>query len=285
MPSSSFVLPLLLQSALLPFILALIALLALRGPRGSQLAPLVAVASGFLVSYFAVYHAQWSLLPHQSLDWLAWIVLFGSMAVAATEQTQAVILRHGARLGLSLGCAALVAWPALAANGWLQAVFPIATTGLLMYAFWSYLGATVRQRPTPALMLAVVAGGAGLALILDASQLIGQLSGALAVTLLTCLAFNLGRVRTAFSPAATGFTVMLLGTLLANAYFYAGFSLVSVLLLLSGLLADPLVAGVNNLRQRRGGMGSWLTAGVVTAIPVLATIGLAVLAAQESGGY
>ena len=77
----------------------------------------------------------------------------------------------------------------------------------------------------------------------------------------------------------------MLGTLLANAYFYAGFSLVSVLLLLSGLLADPLVAGVNHLRQRPGGVGSWLKAGVVTAIPVLATIGLAVRAAQELGGY
>lgn len=285
MPNLSFVLPLLWQSALLPGALALIALLALRARPWAPFAALLAVAAGFLASYFAVYHTQWSLLPHQALDWLTWIVLLGAVGVATTERTESPVLRHGARLVLSLGCAALVAWPALAINGWLQAVLPITATGLLMYAFWSYLAATARQRPTPALMLAVVSGGAGLALMLDASQLIGQLHGALAVTLLTCLACQIGRMRSAFSPAATGLSVILLGTLLANAYFYAGFSLVSVLLLLGGLLADPLVAGVNHLRQRPGGMGSWLTAGVVTAIPVLATIGLAVRAAQESGGY
>ena len=285
MPNLSFILPLLGQSVLLPCVLALIALLALRKTRWARFAPLLAVAAGFLASYFAVYGTQWSFPPHQSLDWLTWIVLLGAVSVAAVERAESTVLRHGARLILSLACAALVAWPALASRGWLQAVLPIAATGLLMAAFWSYLAATARQRPTPALMLAVVAGGAGLALTLDASQLIGQLNGALAVTLLTCLAWQIGRARSAFSAAATGLAVILLGTLLANAYFYAGFSLVSVLLLLSGLLADPLVAGVNHLRQRPGGVGSWLVAGIVTAIPVLATIGLAVRAAQESGGY
>ena len=48
---------------------------------------------------------------------------------------------------------------------------------------------------------------------------------------MACLAFNVPRVRTAFSGAATGLTVLLLGTLLANSYFYAGLSIGYVLLL------------------------------------------------------
>lgn len=285
MPDPSFVLPLFFQSALLPFVLALTALLVLRVPRLSELAPLVAVAAGFLASYFAVYHAQWSLLPHQSLDWLPWIVLLGSVGVVAAENTGRVMLRHLGRLALSLGCAALVAWPALAGAGLLKALLPIAVTGLLMFSAWTYLSAAVQKRSTPVLMLMVVAGGSALALMLDASQLIGQLNGALASTLVACLVFNLPRVRTAFSGAALGMAVIVLGTLLANAYFYAGFSLIYVLLLVGGLLADPLVAAVNRLRQRDGGVGSWLTVGALTALPVLATIGFAIRAAQESGGY
>lgn len=285
MPDPSFVLPLFLQSALLPFVLALTALLVLRVPRLSELAPLVAVAAGFLASYFAVYHTQWSLLPHQSLDWLPWIVLLGSVGVVVTENTGRVMLRHLGRLALSLGCAALVAWPALAGGGLLKALLPMAVTGLLMFSAWTYLSATVQKRSTPVLMLMVVAGGSALALMLDASQLIGQLNGALASTLVACLVFNLPRVRTAFSGAAMGMAVIVLGTLLANAYFYAGFSIIYVLLLAGGLLADPLVAAVNRLRQRDGGVGSWLTVGALTALPVLATIGFAIRAAQESGGY
>lgn len=285
MPNPSFVIPLFLQSALLPFVLALAALLILRTPRLAQLAPLVAVASGFLASYFAVYHAQWSFLPQQSLDWLPWIVLLGSAWVVATENAEHARLRHLGRLAMSLGCAGLVAWPALSSGGLSKAVLPIAATGLLMFAAWTYLSATVKQRPTPALMLAVVAGGSALALMLDASQVIGQLSGALAMTLVACLAFNMPRLRTAFSGTATGVAVILLGMLLANAYFYAGFSLGYVLLLAGGLLADPVVAGINRLRRRNGGVGSWVTAGALAAIPVLTTIGLAIRAAQESGGY
>ena len=285
MPDPSFVIPLFLQSALLPFAVALTALLVLRAPRLAPLAPLVALAAGFLASYVAVYHAQWSFAPHQSLDWLPWIVLFGAAGVVATENAAPTVLRHLARLTISLSCAALVAWPALASAGLPKAVLPVAATGGLMFAAWTYLSATVKQRPTPVLMLAVVAGGAALALMLDSSQLIGQLSGALATTLVACLAFNVPRVRTAFSGAATGLAVLLLGTLLANAYFYAGFSIAYVLLLVGGLLADPLVAGINRLRQRSDGVGAWATAGLLTAIPVLTTLGLAIRAAQESGGY
>ena len=285
MPDPSFVVPLFLQSALLPFVLTLITLWLLRAPRLAQVAPLIAVASGFLAAYFAIYYAQWSFAPHQALDWLAWIVLLGGAGVAATEQAGAAMLRHMGRLTLSLTCAALVAWPALAGAGLPKALLPIAATGLLMFASWTYLAATARQRPTPALMLLVVAGGAALALMLDASQLIGQLSGALASVLAACLAFHFLRVRGAFSGSATGLAVLLLGTLLATAYFYADFSITYVLLLIGGLLADPLVAVVNRVRQRDGGVGSWLTVGALSALPVLATVGLAIRAAQESGGY
>lgn len=285
MPNPSLLIPLFLQSALLPLLLALVVLLLLRKSSLAAWAPLLAVALGFLGSYFVVYHAQWSLLPKQSLDWLPWIVLLTSGAAVLTERASHLAVRHGLRLALVLGCATLVAWPAAVSGGLPSPALSIGGAGLLMFAAWTYLGATVRQRPTPALMLVVVAGGAALALMLDSSQLIGQLSGALATTVLACILFNFLRLPTAFSGAATGLVVVVLGTLLFNAHVYAGFSLGYVLLLLAGLLADPLVAGFNRLRQRSGALVSWLAAGALTAIPVLTTIGLAIRAAQESGGY
>lgn len=285
MPDPSFVIPLFLQSALLPFALALMVLLLARKAGWADGGALAAVAAGFLASYFAVYHAQWSFLPQQALDWLPWIVLFGAAGVAVADKTAHPLLRHAMRLALCLGCVTLVAWPAAASGGLPSPVLSIAIAGLLMFAAWTYLGATASQRPTPAFMLVVVAGGAALALMLDSSQVIGQLSGALATTIVACLAFSLLRGRGAFSGAATGLAVILLGTLLVNAHVYAGFSVGYVLLLVAGLLADPLVAGFNRLRQRSGGISSWVTAGVLTAIPVLTTIGLAIRAAQESGGY
>lgn len=285
MPNPSLLIPLFLQSALLPFVLALAVLLLLRKSPLASWAPLLAVALGFLASYFVVYHAQWSLLPHQSLDWLPWIVLLASGAVLLTERASHAAVRHGLRLVVSLVCVTLVAWPAALSGGLPHPVLSVAIAALLMFAAWTYLGATVTHRPTPAFMLVVVAGGAALALMLDASQLIGQLNGALAISVLACVLFNFPRLQTAFSGAATGLTVVLLGTLLFNAQVYAGFSLGYVLLLVAGLLADPLVAGVNRLRQRSGALASWLAAGALTAIPVLTTIGLAIRAAQESGGY
>lgn len=285
MPDPSFILPLFLQSALLPFALALTVLLLARKAKLVEWGALAAVAAGFLASYFAVYHAQWSFLPQQSLDWLPWIVLFGGAGVVVADKTAHSVMRHGLRLALCLGCVMLVVWPAVVSGGLPKPALSIAVAGLLMFAAWTYLGATVARRPTPVLMLVVVAGGAALSLMLDSSQVMGQLSGALATTLVAGLLFNLLRGQTAFSGAATGLAVLVLGTLLVNAHVYAGFSWGYVLLLVAGLLADPLVAGFNRLRQRNGGPTSWITAGVLTAIPVLTTVGLAIRAAQESGGY
>ena len=285
MPDPSFIIPLFLQSALLPFALALMVLLLTREANLADGGTLAAVAAAFLASYFAVYHAQWSFLPQQSLDWLPWIVLLGGAGVIVAEKTAHPLPRHAMRLALCIGSVTLLVWPAVASGGLQRPLLSIAVAGLLMFAAWTYLGATATQRPTPAFMLVVVAGGAALALMLDSSQVIGQLSGALATTIIAALVFNRLRGPSAFSGAATGLVVIVFGALVVNAHVYAGFSLGYVLLLVAGLLADPLVAGFNHLRQRRGGLFSWVTAGVLTAIPVLTTIGLAVRAAQESGVY
>lgn len=285
MPNLSFILPLILQSALIPFGVALALLAASRALRLGALASALAVVAGFMASYFAVLHAQWSLVAKTALDWLPWIVVFGAAGAVASERIGNAGLRVAARLAISLAAGALVVWPALAGLGLPKAALSAAVSGVLICAAWSYMARVVERRPTPPLLLAVVAGGAALALMLDSSQSIGQLSGALAATLGACVLFNLPRVRVAFSPAAAGMAVLVLGTLLANAQLYAGFSLGYVALLVGGLLADPLVEAVNRLRKRVGGAGSWATAAVLAAIPVAVTVGLAVKAAQDAGGY
>lgn len=285
MPDPSFVIPLILQSALVPFGVALAFLFALRRLAVPALVPAIALASGFVAAYFAAFHAQWSALPKTALDWLPYIAAFAVIGTLAAENAPQAVTRFLSRLVIALVAVTLVVWPAMASLGPAKAVTVAACAAGLITLAWSFLAGTTESRPTPAPLLAVVAGGAGLALMLDSSAALGQSSGALASALAACLLFNLPRVRIAFSATAAGTAVLLLGVLLLNAYVYAGFSPLYVALLASGLFADPVVAAIDGLRKRPGGAGSWITAGVLTALPVLTTIGLAVKTMQESGGY
>jgi hypothetical protein len=280
MPETSFFLPLLLQSALVPFGVALAVLAAGRAARLEGSAPVLALAAGFMASYFATLHAQWSLLPKVALDWLPWVAVAGALAALATEKLASAGGRVTARLLVALGMGALVVYPALGSLGPAKAVSIAAIAAILVALAWS---AKARPAQAPAirpLLLAVVAGGTGLALMLDSSQAIGQLSGALAMTLAACMLFALPRFGVAFIPAATGLAVLLLGALLANAHVYADFPLGYVALLIAGLLVDPVLAAL----RRTGGL-PLIPAAVLTAIPVLVTVTLAVKAAQDHGGY
>lgn len=284
MPDPSLILPLILQSAVIPFGIALAILFALRHPLSST-TPAIALASGFVAAYFAIFHAQWSFVPNTALDWMPYIAVFGVIGAVAAETAPQAAMRVFARLVISLVAVTLVVGPALASLGMAKAVAVTGTAGVLISAAWALLAQAGANRPTPAPLLMVVTGGTALVLMLDASAALGQSAGALASVLAACVLFNLPRVRVAFSGSASGIAVLLLGTLLVNAYLYAGLSPVYVALLAGGLLADPLVEGVNRLRRRSGGAGSWITATALTAIPVLTTIGLAVRTMQESGGY
>lgn len=285
MPDTSFFLPLILQSAVIPFGVALAVLAGARAFRLGAAGPAIAVAAGFVAAYFSTLHAQWSPIPKVALDWLPWIAVAGTAGAAAVERIAGTGLRVAGRFALSLVAGAIVVWPAVEALGPQQAILFAGATGLLTGVAWNTMARISVHRPTPPLLLAVVAGGAALALMLDSSQSIGQLSGALASVLAACVACNLPRVRMAFSPAAAGAAVLVLGALLANAHVYAGFPLAYIALLIGGLLSDTVVAGLNRLRKRSGGAGSWATAAVLTAIPTVVAIGLAVKAAADSGGY
>ena len=281
----SFFLPLVLQSAVIPFGVALAVLAGARALRLGTAGPALAIAAGFASAYFAILHAQWSVVPKVALDWLPWIALAALAGALAVERIANAAFRTAARLALAALVAAVVVWPALASLGLPKALLSIGVTAVAVCVAWSYLARAGAARPTPPLLLTVVAGGAGLALMLDSSQSIGQLSGALASVLAARVVFNLPRARIPLSPAAAGVAVLLMAALLASAHVYADFPLVYVALLAGGLVADPLVEGLNRLRQRRGGAGAWVAAAVLAAIPTMLTIGLALKAAADAGGY
>lgn len=284
MPDPSFFLPLILQSALIPFGVALAVLAAARALRAGPAAFALAVAAGFLAAYFAILHGQWSPLPKAALDWLPWIAL-AALASAPVECIANAAGRLATRLALAVAVGAVVVWPALAGLGLPKAMLLAGTAGVLMCAVWTYMARSADSRRTPPWLLALVAGGAALALMLDSSQSIGQLSGALASALAAGVAFNLPRVRMAFSPAAAGTAVLILGALLANAVVYAGFPPGYVALLAGALAVDPLVRTLNRLRNGREGAATWALTTVLTALPVGATVFLAVKAASDAGGY
>lgn len=291
MPDPSFILPLFLQSALLPFAVAGAVLSAsptlARRSRGMQ-APswtaAMAVTLGFLACYIAVLHAQWSLQPRQALDWLPWTLLCAGVAALLTERLSRRGSRLLARAAISLAAAALTAWPALPGAGPKVAAAAIAVTALLVFAAWSGLARPALGRSASALPLMIAAGAAALALMLDSSQLIGQLAGALAATLAAGIAVGLLKPQAAFSGAATGIAVLLLGVLLLHAHLYAGFPLAYIALLASGLLAACAVEAAA-ARQERHPARAWMVSSALCAVPALVMIGLAVKAAQDSGGY
>jgi hypothetical protein len=128
----------------------------------------------------------------------------------------------------------------------------------------------------------VVAGGGGLALMLESSQSLGRLSGALGCALVACAL--LGR-RVPFAPAAAGLAVVLLQAMLVNAQVYADFPLGYIALLLAALLAEPLLQAIQRTRGGTPSIAFGAASAVLTVVPVLVTVGLAVKAMQDSGGY
>lgn len=281
-PQGAILAEMLGQSALAPFAAALAVLAARRALRLRSAAPAVAVAAGFLASYFAALHQQWSLLPLAAIDWLPWIALGALAGALVVERLQRPGARFALRLALALAAAAVVVWPALASIGAQKAALAIVVTGVLVAVTWSVAAPVAHGGASRPLLLSVVAGGAGIALLLDSSQSVGRLAGALASALGACMVFNLPRLRVAFAPAAAGLTIMLLGALLANAYVYSGFPTGYIALIVGALLVDPALAAIHRLR-RRDGEGHWIPRAVLTAIPVMVTVALAVKAAQESG--
>jgi hypothetical protein len=285
MPEMSFFLPLVLQSAIVPLLVALAVLAACRGARLQAMAPVLALATGFLASYAATLHAQWSPLPHVALDWLPWIVVIGALAAWSIEKIASRVARIAARGLAGAVVGALVVASALESLGVAKAALTALVVAVLVALAWTAMARPARGRATRPLLLALVAGGTGLALMLDSSQAIGQLSGGLACALAACVLFALARSHTGFPPAAAGLAVLTLAVLLANAHVFAAFPLQYVALLVAALLADPGLAALRRLRRSDAEGLGWIPAAVLTAVPVVLTIALAVKAAQESGGY
>ena len=279
MPETSFFLPLLLKAAVLPFGIALAVLAAGRAAGGARVAPVLAVTLGFLAAFFAILGGQWSPLPKQATDWLPWLAALGAIAAVAVEKIARGGTRIAARLAVALVVGGITVSSGIASFGMAKAVLAAVVIGVAVAALWTLLVRPAQGAATRPLLFAVVAGGAGLALMLDSAQSLGQLSGALAMTLAAGTLLALPRFGGAFPPAAAGVAVLVFGTLLANAQLYAGFSLGYVALLAGALLIDPLLALL-----RRSGL-PWVPAAVLTAIPVLVTVGMAVKAMQDSGGY
>lgn len=280
MPDPSFVLPLLWQSAWLPFAVALLALIVLG--RWSRAAAAVALVAGLLASFAVVMGGQWSPVPKVATDSLPWIAIAGAALAIGVETLRSAAARGLLRAGLALGVAALVVWPALPSLGASKATLTIVAAGLLAALTWTVLARRQAAGPLQALLLAVVAGGGGLALMLDSSQSLGHLSGAVGCALLACAVLGL---RVPFAPAAAGLAVIVLQALLVNAQVYADFPIGYIALLLVALLAEPLLQALQRARGGTPSFGFGAAGAVLTVVPVLVTVGLAVKAMQDSGGY
>ena len=282
MPDTSFLIPLLLQSVLAPFAAAAVVALALRRAIGGPAATALAVAVGFLAAYAATVQGAALLSPQSAMDWQPWIVLAGVVGALLLDRAPA-----GARLFLApavLGVVVgfVVGWPAVGSLGAAKASAAALLAGVVIAAAWSVRTQGVSAGETHPLQLASIAGGAGLAMMLDSSQTPGRLAGSLAMALAACAVA--GRLRTPAGSAAVGTTLLVLGSLLLQAHVYAGFPLVYVALLVAATVADIAPA----LLSRRGAGITWRARAAsfaLTLVPVAVVVGLAVKGMQDSGGY
>ena len=283
MPDTSFLIPLLLQGVLAPFAAAAIAALALRRAVGGPAATALVVAAGFLTSYAATVQGAWSLSPQSAMDWQPWVVLAAVGGALLVDRAPAGVRLFLARAVLGVLLSFVVVWPAIDSLGAVKASTAAVVAGIVIAAAWSVRTRGLFAGETHPLQLAIIAGGAGLAMMLDSSQTPGRLAGALAVALAACAV--IGRFRTPAGSAAVGTTLLVLGSLLLQAQVYAGFPLVYVALLAAATVADIAPA----LLARRGrSANTWRAKAAsiaLTLVPVAVVVGLAVKGMQDSGGY
>lgn len=271
--SVSFFLPLLLQSALLPFGVALAVLFAGRGGQRAPVLKGAAVLAGFLAS-FAFIHPQWSPMPEQALDWLPWVGIVALIGAMLVQNAQRRLLRILAHAALGAIAVLMVLEPVLGSIGHNRTLLIVAAAACAVALAWELF--ETRGPSAAPVALLIVSGGAGLALMIDASQSLGQLHGALAMAVAACVFLALAGRSRAFGSTAAGVALMLLAAMLASAHVYAEFSLVYV-----GLLAAGLASGLVAASSARG-----IVLGAIgAAIPVLAVLGLVLKVAQDSGGY
>ena len=283
MPDTSFLIPLLLQGVLAPFAAAAIAALALRRAVGGPAATALVVAAGFLTSYAATVQGAWSLSPQSAMDWQPWVVLAAVGGALLVDRAPAGVRLFLARAVLGVLLSFVVVWPAIGSLGAVKASTAAVVAGIVIAAAWSVRTRGLFAGETHPLQLAIIAGGAGLAMMLDSSQTPGRLAGALAVALAACAV--IGRFRTPAGSAAVGTTLLVLGSLLLQAQVYAGFPLVYVALLAAATVADIAPA---LLASRGRSAITWRAKAAsiaLTLVPVAVVVGLAVKGMQDSGGY
>lgn len=282
MPDTSFLIPLLLQSVLAPFAVAAAVAVALRRPVGRAPATALAVAAGFLAAYAATVQGAGSLSPQSAMDWQPWIVLAAVGGALLVDRAPSGARLFFARALLGVLLSFVVVWPAVGSLGAVKASVAAVVAGVVIAAAWS-----VRTHglfgETPPLQLAVIAGGAGLAMMLDSSQTPGRLAGSLAMALAACAV--VGRLRTPAGSAAVGTTLLVLGTLLLQAHVYAGFPLVYVALLVAATIADVAPALLASRSRTAITWRAKAASFALTLVPVVVVVGLAVKGMQDSGGY
>lgn len=261
----------LLLGALLPVLLALAPLLALRlrpgaGDAAARAAGALALGAGFLAGYTALGGA--SLRPAEPQDWLPTLALLaGTVGPLEGLHRLPPALGWGLRLGVAALAAMLLLpnWLAAEPAGWRWRL----GIGAAVFGLWTALDALAVRRPgngfAPLLALTAVAGAA--VLMCASTAKFAQAAGVLAATLAgTALA-----VRGEPSPLrglVPGVAVLLPGLMAEGAMNtfsdvpFASFALVA---------AAPLMLCA-------GGGRGWRAATAAVLLPLAVAVGLAVAA-------
>lgn len=181
-----------------------------------------AIVCGFVGGYVAINHEQWQFPPVQAWDWLAPLALGAALILIALEWRGA-----GGRawLATQLTLVLLASWammpPSLKTQDTLQLVLVWCPLCAVWLALWRHLELVEAVPPRAGVALTLSAGTLGFVVALGGSIMIGcgalSLMGALA-------GWTLVSLKSGSAPlprALAGVAVLLFGSIVLAAYFYA----------------------------------------------------------------
>lgn len=258
----------LVQSAVLPFIIALAAglIFAFIAPRWFGLI----LPLGFYPAAFLISGLQ--LLPLTSTRKILILGLLAVVVVLAAIRMPLAVRRFALPLLMSGAAVAWVLWPRLAAGegiAWLPLLIGIA------YLYWLTVATDYQQQPTSQLLtLMVMATTVAIIATLGSSALLGQLSGVLAATIGALLLVMVLTARLADTDLLVLPATLIVGLISLSAVHYATLQWYT----LFGVALLPLVPYIPiNIRNH------WLR--LVTQLIIMAPLvaGAAYFALDTSG--
>lgn len=274
-----------LQGVLAPFIATLLTMgVAIRFGRRSPVFSGLALTAGFLAGYFVAYRP--SLPPVEIQDYFAYfaVAALGLFAVFDLKPLPA-FLNTFVKILFSLVLIMIVVRPLTSQWGAEKTLQTVVAIMLVWITIWINLENGAKRQQSEALVVAIVAIGGGISIMLAYSALIGQLCLAAGVSLATWQLLHLFHPETRLGNTGVAIPGTVLASVLLTGYYYAAMPVAVVALLLVGLSATPMTAALRYFNPQMSETKSRIIRLLLAILPTAVALGLSIHGAGSGDGY